>query len=242
MRGAALEVEPEDLVETVRKEARAGDGWVKLVADWIDRSAGDLAPAFPAAVVRDAIKAAHDEGARVTAHSFGESTIDDLLDAGIDCIEHATGLQPRHLPRMAEQGVPIVPTLVNIATFPEIAAHGEGKFPVYAAHMRALWRRRFERIAEAHAAGVRIYAGTDAGTVIGHGRLPEEIALLAEAVGAEAALDAACWGARSWLGAAGLGEGDPADLILLDADPRQDVTTLSRPRCVLRAGRVIAGE
>src|SRR4051812_44121878 len=31
LRGLAVEVEPENLVEAVRKQARAGDGWVKLV-------------------------------------------------------------------------------------------------------------------------------------------------------------------------------------------------------------------
>ncbi|WP_422933444.1 amidohydrolase family protein [Sinomonas sp. P47F7] len=241
LRGLAVEVEPDGLVEAVRKEARAGDGWVKLVADWIDRDGGDLAPAFPAAVVRDAVEAAHEEGARVTAHSFAEETIDALLDADIDCIEHATGLLPRHVPRLVEQGVPIVPTLVNVATFPDIAARGEAKFPAYAAHMRSLWERRRERVAEAHAAGVRVYAGTDAGTVIAHGRLAEEIALLAEAgLGAEAALDAACWSAREWLGAPGIAEGDPADLLALDADPRRNVTTLARPCHVLRAGREVS--
>ena len=142
LRGFAVEVEPEDLVEAVRKQARAGDGWVKLVGDWIDRDAGDLTPSFPAAARGDAVRAAHDEGARVTAHCFAEDTLDDMLDAGIDCIEHATGLLPRHLPRFVEQGVPIVPTLINIATFPDIAAQAEQKFPRYAAHMRALWERR----------------------------------------------------------------------------------------------------
>ena len=38
------------------------------------------------------MKAAHEEGARVTAHCFGEDCLPDLLDAGIDCIEHGTGL------------------------------------------------------------------------------------------------------------------------------------------------------
>ena len=47
LRGFAVEVEPDGLVEAVRKQARAGDGWVKLVGDWIDRDAGDLAPSFP---------------------------------------------------------------------------------------------------------------------------------------------------------------------------------------------------
>src|SRR3712207_8890978 len=38
------EVEPTDLVAAVRDQARRGDGWVKLVGDWIDRGVGDLAP------------------------------------------------------------------------------------------------------------------------------------------------------------------------------------------------------
>ena len=241
LRGLAVEVDPGELVEAVRKEARAGDGWVKIVADWIDREAGDLAPAFPPAVVRDAVAAAHAEGARVTAHTFSEAAIDHLLDAEVDCLEHATVLLARHLPRLADAGIPIVPTLVNIATFPDIAARGQAKFPRYAAHMRALWQRRHERVAAAHAAGVRIYAGTDAGSVIGHGRIAEEVLELATAIGTEAALDAAAWGARSWLGAAGLTEGDPADAVVFAADPRREPATLSRPLHVLRAGIRIAG-
>lgn len=241
LRGLALEVEPEDLVEAVRKEALEGDGWVKLVADWIDREAGDLAPAFPPGVVREAVAAAHAEGALVTAHTFAEETIDHLLDAGIDCLEHATGLQDRHIVRLADAGIPIVPTLVNIATFPDIAARGEAKFPRYAAHMRALWERRYERIAAAHAAGVPIYAGTDAGTVIAHGRVADEVAQLALAVGPTAALDAACWAARRWLGAAGLAEGDPADVVVVAADPRRDVGTLAAPLRVFRGGARIGG-
>lgn len=240
LRGLAVEVEPEDLVEAVRKEARAGDGWVKLVADWIDRDAGDLAPAFPPDVVRAAVAAAHAEGARVTAHTFAEATIDHLLDAGIDCLEHATGLQERHIPRLAEARIPIVPTLVNIATFPDIAARGEAKFRRYAAHMRALWARRHERVARAHAAGVPVYAGTDAGSVIAHGRIADEIGELAVAIGPAAAVDAAVWGARAWLGAAGLAEGDPADVVISAGDPRRDVSALQAPLHVFRGGRRVA--
>ncbi|MDQ4490688.1 amidohydrolase family protein [Sinomonas sp. ASV486] len=241
LRGLAHEVAPEGLVEAVRKEARAGDGWVKLVADWIDREAGDLAPAFPPAIVREAVAAAHAEGARVTAHTFAEETIDHLIDAGIDCLEHATGLQERHLPRLADAGIPIVPTLVNIATFPQIAATGEAKFPRYAAHMRALWERRHERIAAAHAAGVPVYAGTDAGTVIAHGRIADEVAELAVAIGPAAALDAACWSSRRWLGVAALDEGEAADVVVVADDPRRDVGTLAAPLAVFRNGALVAG-
>ncbi|WP_104042134.1 amidohydrolase family protein [Arthrobacter sp. ZGTC412] len=240
LRGFAEEVEPDGLVEAVRKQARDGDGWVKLVGDWIDRDAGDLAPSFPAAVVKDAVQAVHDEGARITAHCFAEETLDQMLDAGIDCIEHGTGLLPRHLPRLAEQGVPIVPTLINIATFPDIAAQAEPKFPRYAAHMRALWERRAERVLEAYEAGVQIYAGTDAGSVIRHGRIADEIlALHGAGLPMAAALDAACWAARKWLGAEGLQEGARADVVLCREDPRKVPEAVSGLAHVVLGGRIL---
>lgn len=240
LRNFAVEVDPDGLVEAVRKQARAGDGWIKLVGDWIDRDAGDLAPSFPDAVVRDAVQAAHDEGARVTAHCFAEPTLDQMLDAGIDCIEHATGLLPRHLPRLAGLGVPIVPTLINIDTFPDIAHQAERKFPRYAAHMMALWERRDERILEAYEAGVKIYAGTDAGSVIRHGRIADEIMALHRAgLPATAALDAASWAARAWLGAESISEGASADVVLCSEDPRQVPATVSSLLHVVLRGDII---
>ena len=240
LRGFAVEVEPEHLVEAVRKQARAGDGWVKLVGDWIDRDAGDLAASFPARTLKDAVRAAHDEGARVTAHCFAEDSLDGMLDAGIDCIEHATGLLPRHLPRFVEQGVPIVPTLINIATFPEIAAQAEGKFPRYAAHMRSLWERRAERVLEAYEAGVAIYAGTDAGSVIKHGRIIDELqALHAAGLPAAAALDAGSWAARDWLGAVGITDGASADVLVCAEDPRRNLATLKDLKNIVLRGEVV---
>ncbi|TVU63199.1 amidohydrolase family protein [Paenarthrobacter nitroguajacolicus] len=240
LRGLGHEIEPDQLVETVRKEARDGDGWVKLVGDWIDRGVGDLAASFPAELVKDAIAAAHDEGARVTAHCFAEDTIDDMLDANIDCIEHATGLLPRHIPRLVEQSVPIVPTLVNIATFPEIAAQAAPKFPEYAGHMVRLWERRRERVLEAFEAGVAIYAGTDAGSVIKHGRIADEMRELHDAgLPPWAVLEAACWGARSWLGAEGISEGASADVVLCADDPRLEVATVCDPKHIVLRGRII---
>ena len=49
-------------------------------------------PAGRADAVEAAIAEAHRLGARVTAHCFAEDSLRDLVEAGIDCIEHATGL------------------------------------------------------------------------------------------------------------------------------------------------------
>ena len=47
LRNYGAEVEPETLVAEVERQAARGDGWVKLVGDWIDREVGDLAPLWP---------------------------------------------------------------------------------------------------------------------------------------------------------------------------------------------------
>ena len=51
-----------------------------------------------------------------------------------------------------------------------------------------------------------------------------------------AALDAATWGARAWLGHPGIAEGAQADVVVLADDPREDVAALQRPRAVVLRG------
>lgn len=239
IRNYAQEVEPEALVDEVRHQARRGDGWVKIVGDWIDRDAGDLRPLWPADVAREAIGAAHEEGARVTAHCFDEQSVTELVEAGIDGIEHGTGLDDATISAMAERGVALVPTMVNLETFPQIAAAAEEKFPGYAAHMRALHERRFETIGKAVDAGVGVYAGTDAGGSLAHGILPEEIHLLAQVGGAEFALGAASWRARDWLGAEQLTDGAPADLVVFAQDPRANLAVVREPSLIVLRGHVV---
>lgn len=241
IRGYAHEIEPDQLVSRVRAEARAGDGWVKLVGDWIDRDTGDLGPCWPRDVLTEAIAAAHEEGARVTAHCFGQESLYDFAAAGTDCIEHATGLEEATIGQFAEQSIAIVPTLINIETFPDIAASAGEKFPAYRDRMLDLFERRYDTIRSAHEAGVPIFLGTDAGGHIAHGMVPAE-ALELEKAGMSAleVLGAATWGAREWLGRPGLDEGDPADLVVLKEDPREDLRALGDPVAVVLRGGVVA--
>ncbi len=236
----AWEVEPEDLVERVRIEARAGDGWVKLVGDWIDRDAGDLTPCWPVDVLTEAVAAAHEEGARVTAHCFGEQSLHDFAAAGTDCIEHATGLVPESVDAFAAQGIAIVPTLVNIDTFPQIAEPAREKFPAYHRHMLDLHARRYETVAAAREAGIPVYVGTDAGGSLPHGLVGQEVERLTRCgFPAIDALDAATWGARAWLGRPALAEGEPADLVVYAEDPRADVRVLAHPAAVVLRGSLV---
>ncbi|MFJ6215749.1 amidohydrolase family protein [Streptomyces sp. NPDC092296] len=240
IRNYAHEIEPDRLPEYAAREARRGDGWVKLVGDWIDRERGDLAPCWPREALAAAIAAAHAEGARVTAHCFSAESLPDLVAAGIDCVEHATGLTEELLPVFAERSVAIVPTLVNIATFPGLADGGEAKFPRWAAHLRRLHERRYATVGAAYEAGVPVFVGTDAGGSLPHGLVAQEVAELVRAgLPPAAALSAASWGAREWLGRDGLVEGASADLVVYAEDPRADVRVLADPQAVVLRGRMV---
>ncbi len=239
--GLGIELDdPARLPEAVAEQAKDGDGWVKLVGDWIDRSVGDLAPLWPENVLAEAISLAHDAGARVTAHVFGEDALPGLINAGIDCLEHGTGLLSAGLiDEMARREIALVPTLINIGNFPGIADKA-ARYPTYAAHMRALHAGVTDMVVAAVEAGVAVYTGSDAGGMVAHGMLVGEIeALHTAGLSREQALGAASWNARDWLGYAGLTDGAEADLLVFDRDPRADLEVLHRPSRIVLRGVVV---
>ena len=242
IRNYAHEVEPDQLAEHAAREARTSDGWVKLVGDWISRDDGDLAPSFPPETFAAAIRAAHDNGAKVTAHCFGHDVLPGLIEAGIDCIEHGTGLTTDLIDAMVGQGIALVPTVMQLEKFPQYAEAGREKFPRYSDTMDDLHRRTRETLMAAYEAGVPLYAGSDGGGIARHGNLPGEVAALAQlGMPADYALGAASWRAREWLGwNAGLDEGAPADLVVYPRDPLSDLTVLHEPTCVVLRGTVVA--
>ena len=238
----ALEVEPDQLGDTVEGEAVAGGGgWVKLVGDWIDRGEGDLTPLWPGDVAKAAVDRAHAAGARVAVHVFSEEALPDLIAAGVDSVEHGTGLTEDLVAALAASGAALVPTLINIDNFPGIADSARAKFPIYADRMDRLFGTARARIRAAFEAGVPIYCGTDAGGYVRHGRVADEILALHEAgLPAEAALAAGSWAARRWLGHQNLEEGAPADLVVYDGDPRADLGLLRSPVRIVLRGRILA--
>ncbi|MGA5544176.1 metal-dependent hydrolase family protein [Mycobacterium sp. NPDC051198] len=235
--GLPIDIEDESqLPAAVAEQARWGDGWVKLVGDWIDRGVGDLAPLWSDDILKAAIDAAHAEGARVTAHVFGEDALPGLIEAGIDCIEHGTGITDDTIELMLQHGTALVPTLINIDNFPGIA-DAAGKYPQYAKHMRDLYGSCRSRVGAAYEAGVPIFAGTDAGGMVAHGRIADEIeALKGIGMSPTAALGAASWDARAWLGRPALEHGASADLVCYAEDPRHG--GVSHPDLVILRGRV----
>ncbi|WP_250027276.1 amidohydrolase family protein [Paractinoplanes maris] len=241
LRDVGIEVDGvDDVRAAVTEQAKAGNGWVKLVGDWIHRDKGDLAPSWDAATMAAAVEAAHAAGVRAAVHTFSEEGVEIMVRAGIDSVEHGTGLSLDLIDEMARRGTALVPTMINIRTFGGIAERARGKFDTYADHMISL-RDRFPSVVRAaYEAGVPIYVGTDAGGGIRHGLVAEEMLILQEAgLPAEEVLASASWRAREWLGFPGLVEGGLADLIVYEADPRADLRVVRAPSRIVLKGRVI---
>lgn len=239
--GIGIECGSAELAEAAAEQARAGNGWVKLVGDWIDRGAGDLTPTYGDATFAAAVAAAHAAGARVAVHTFSEAALPGLIAAGVDSVEHGTGLSLDLIDALARQGTALVPTMTNIETFARIASKAEPKFPGYAGHLRRLQAGFPAVVRAAYEAGVPIYVGTDAGGGVAHGLAAGEMLRLhAAGMSAPDVLAAGSWGARAWLGLPGLAEGALADLVVYDTDPRQDLRVLQTPRRIILRGAVVA--
>ena len=84
-----------------------------------------------------------------------------------------------------------------------------------------------------------MYAGTDAGGVLGHGLVAQEIqALTTIGMSGEQALPPGRGGPAS--GSARPSElqpGDPADLVVYDEDPRTNPAVLTHPRLIALRGQ-----
>ncbi len=85
-----------------------------------------------------------------------------------------------------------------------------------------------------------MYAGTDAGGVLGHGLVAQEIqSLTTDRDDRRAGPGGGSWAAREWLGVPStLQPGDPADLVVYDEDPRVHPAVLSHPRLIVLRGMI----
>lgn len=222
--------EPADLPDVAAEQA-ARTGWAKVVVDW---DIGDDVLAVD--VLREVVTRVHAAGGRIAVHSQHPGGGLVAVEAGVDSLEHGMGLDPALLPRMAEQGTALTPTLsVITASLARYSAQPDSPRKQWYVSGASVHGRL---AAAALEAGVTVLAGTDSRP---HGGIAAEIrALVTAGVSAHDAIGAASWTARSYLGLPGLAEGAPADVVVFDADPRTDLSQLDKPRAVIVRGKRVA--
>jgi imidazolonepropionase-like amidohydrolase len=231
------ELPEEAIPEAAEEEARASGSWVKLIGDFPGPS-GRFEPSFRPETLVEVSRRVHAVGGRVTIHAFLPQTIDAVIDAGFDCIEHGLLLQPSQAAAIAENGIALVPTITGLENWPQILGMFGAPVDEIERAAGALGRQP-ETVRQAWEAGVLVLAGTDAG-LVAHGLVRNEVAaLIGAGVPAEEALGAASWKARSFLGLPGLEEGGLADLVAFDGDPLEDPDVLGNPTLIVLDGHVV---
>jgi imidazolonepropionase-like amidohydrolase len=235
--GLAVSVNDGDALEAAaRRQLDDGADMVKLMMD----GAGNEESPWSASDVRRVTDLAHARGAIVTAHTTFAPGAHAAVDGGVDSLEHGFGLDSEAARKMAERGTFLVSTLAvfrSWATFARTSPSAPVGSEPAQSRISTRRARALESTRLAHAAGVRIAAGTDfGGGSLRAGQLAWEVEALVEA-GLEPweALGAATHRGGELLrepDAGTIREGGPADFFLVHGDP------LTEPAALWRVWRV----
>lgn len=236
-----------ELAAAVDERAERGAPLVKIIVSGGAMTAGSdlLSLQYTGAQIAAVVDRAAGHGLPVVAHAHSLEAVELCIDAGVAGIEHctcltATGVQtPADLAdRLRDNGIHIGPTFGRLP----------GSRP--SAQAQEVTRRtglipehRFAQVTELHRAGVQVISGSDGGI---HAAKPHGIVALAvaELVAGGIATDAAIATATSVAARAcglervkgRLAAGADADLLVVDGDPRTDITALGRVRSVVMRG------
>ena len=193
------------------------------------------------AIVADA----HRLGRKVAAHAHGAEGIRWSAEAGVDSIEHGSYIDDAAIAAMKQHGTYLVPTLYLGDWFLENAPK-MGVPPSMLKKGQEVMPAARKNVAHAFASGVKVGFGTDA-AVYPHGLNAHEFAVMVklgltplQSIQAATVNDADLLG---WSEKVGVIEPNHfADIIAVDGDPLQDVTTLERVKFVMKGGVVYKNE
>ena len=237
---------PAEVRKAAREQLKAGADVLKCMATGgvLTEGAVTGAPELTPEELAAFTDAAAPTDTPTAAHAHGEQGIKNAVEAGITSVEHGTFMDREAAEMMADRGTYWVPTASALRGIVDNGV--EAGIPEDAVEKAEDAAGRFDDAWD-HAldAGVPIAMGTDAGTPFNFFEdIPQELAYMVDyGLSPEAALEAATVNAADLLGLDDVGrveEGYRADLVLLDADPTEDVEAWQDPEAVFAAGERIA--
>lgn len=234
---------PDACRRAVRAQVKRGADVIKITATGgvLSRIGAGVEQQFFPDELEAIIETAHLLGKKVAAHAHGVRGINAALKAGVDSIEHGSYLDDESIRLFKSAGAYYVPTLMAGEAVVN-AAKSSPDFYVPAVRDKALsvGPVMMTNFAKAHRAGVKIAFGTDSG-VSAHGDNAREFELMVEGgMSPESAIIAATVNAAELCGLSEeigtIEPGKQADLIAVQGDPRENVSTLRDVNFVMRAG------
>ena len=234
---------PAGVRQATRAEIKAGAHFIKAMA-----TGGVLTPgvvptqtALQPDELEQVAREAHNAGRRAACHAIGNEGIKNAIRAGIDSIEHGFYLDDEALELALDRGTVLVPTLIAVN---QIVNNGKtGAMPAWVVEKaESESGHHRESFAAAVRSGMKVAAGTDAGTPFNpHTYLPQELALMVDyGMRPMEAIVAATRNAAENLDLAPdvgtLEVGRLADIVVVDGDPSSDITAAGRVRFVMKDG------
>ncbi len=239
----ATDVGDDDSIRSsVRDLARANDEIKLILTGIIDFDAGAVTdePQFTLAEARCVVETAHAAGRKVMAHCSGLKGLAVAAGAGVDSIEHGFFMDRATLALMRDRDLAWTPTFCPVH-FQWARPEAAGWSARTVGHLRRILDAHAEHLLLAHQMGVRLLAGTDAGSMgVEHGvALFDEIERFVEAgLPLTAVLRAATTEPRRHFGDPQplLAVGGAFEAVQLAASPFDDVRALRRPQRVWASG------
>ena len=229
--------------QKVREVIKYGADVIKICATGGVLSKGDdpKASQYSLEEMKAIVADAHRLGRKVAAHAHGGEGIRLASEAGVDSIEHGTYIDDAGIATLKKNGTYMVPTIyLNNWLTENMDRIGMPEF--YRKKEIEVAKVSFDNMAHAMRSGVKIAFGTDA-AVYPHGLNARQFTLYVKmGFTPLQAIQSATLNAADLLGwsdrVGAIEAGKFADIIAVQGDPTQDVTTLERVRWVMKGGEV----
>ena len=156
----------------VEARVAAGADRIKLIPTGIinfKKAAVTAEPQMTTEEVAELVAAAKSFHRQTFAHGSGDVGIDRAIDGGVDSIEHGFFLRDDQLAKLRDRHIAWVPTFAPVQKQVDHAEIMQWE-PDIVTNLRGILERHAASLAKAHAMGVTIIAGSDAGSYgVAHG-------------------------------------------------------------------------
>jgi imidazolonepropionase-like amidohydrolase len=227
---------PEEVRKAVRQNIYYGVDVIKLVAD-------NSPYHYSVEEIKAAVDEAHHAGRAVAVHVYGGEAAQNVIDGGVDSVEHGFFLTDQQLQQMKRKGIFLVGTDIPRAQLDVVGTSG-GIFPEPA----VLAPKIIDRLRRAYRMGVKMAFGTD--TVIEvPNKTRAELMFDYLSVWREAGIPPqdilkcmttnAAELLRIHQQRGALAPGLAADIIAMPSNPLEDIESLRKVNFVMKDGKII---